>query len=100
PEQNFVGGAFVLGVVLEAVSLEVLHRIRLVVSWAGLRELFAQWVAVKRQAAVLLPVLPERSAKGMPRRGEVGAPRIVAVGGGSEGLVGLVPPGQVVPKEP
>ncbi len=61
-QQHFVWSALVFGMVFEALTLEILHRVGL----AGIRvlftEFFGEWVAKDWQTAAVLPEILE--AKG------------------------------------
>ena len=72
-EQHLGVGAFVLGVQLEAVALEILDGVGLAVGRRDLDELLGERVAVDRQPAVALPVGAEHPAEAVPGLREVGA---------------------------
>src|SRR5207249_1452300 len=76
--EHLVGGVGELGVQLEAVALEILHRVGLAVGQAWLLELLGDGVAEDGQAAVLLPEPEERPSECVPHLREVG--QVLGVG--------------------
>ncbi len=72
-----------LGVVLEAVALEVLHGVGLAIGGVDLGELLGQGEAEDREAAIALPVAQEGAAQGVAGLTERGAVGGAGVGRGA-----------------
>jgi hypothetical protein len=71
--QEHIKWRAVLGVMLEARPLEILHHIRLPIL-KRLGEFFAEWVAKLRQPAIPLPVTQERATHIMAGCREISRP--------------------------
>src|SRR5262249_17023751 len=73
PEQHLVGRAGILGMILEALALEVLYGVALWAIRRFLNEFLGEREAECRQPPITPPVVAERAAKRMPCLGEVAA---------------------------